>query len=333
MVLFGHAAFQYLHAGCELGLFRLLHRRPGLDRQALGEELGLPERPASILLFGTTSLRLVERTDDTYRNGAVINALMTTGQWTAFEAAVEFEAHINYGGLQDFSASLKENSNIGLRRIPGEGPTLYHRLSQNQELNEVFFHYMHSWSDMVNRHLIEMVDFSRVHRMLDVGGGDGVNAIALASAFPHLRVTVLELTDVVPRAQRQIIAAGVEDRVRAVAGDMFVGLPTGHDCMLFAHQVQIWPVEKNIELFCKAHAALSAGGQVIVTNSMASDSGDGPLYAALDSAYFAAIPGGGGMVYSWGQIEECLHKAGFSTVERIRPEQAWTPLGIIRGIK
>ncbi|WP_433235003.1 methyltransferase [Actinomadura nitritigenes] len=333
MVLFGHAAFQHLHAGCELGLFRLLHNRPGLSLEAVRDELGLQDRPISILLFGTTALRLIEREDDHYRNGPLISRLMQHGQWEAFEAAVEFEAHINYNGLRDFTASLRENSNVGLRRIPGEGPTLYHRLAQNDHLNDTFFRYMHAWSQMVNRHLIEMVDFGHVSRLLDVGGGDAVNAVALASAFPHLKVTVLELADVVPRALAGIREAGVEDRVSAIEGDMFVELPAGHDCMLFAHQVQIWPMERNLDLFRRANAALPPGGRVIITNSMADDSGDGPLYAALDSAYFAALPGGGGRVYTWGQLEECLLEAGFTKVERIRPRGAWTPLGIILGIK
>lgn len=298
MILFGHAAFQYLHSGCELGLFEVLRDKPGLDQRRLRDELDLQDRPAALLLFGATALRLVERTGDQYRNGPMVRGLMERGQWTAFRAAVEFEAHINYNGLQDFPESLRQNSNVGLRRIPGDGATLYHRLAQNQELNETFFHYMHAWSEMVNRHLIEMVDFGGVHHLLDVGGGDGVNAVALAKAFPRLRVTVLELADVVPRVTATIGEAGVADRVGAVAGDMFVELPPGHDCMLFAHQVQIWPLPKNRELFRRAHAALPPGGRVIITNSMADDSGDGPLYSALDSAYFAALPGGGGMVYS-----------------------------------
>jgi predicted O-methyltransferase YrrM len=334
MILFGHAAFQYLRTGCELGLFDRLERTPGLSRENLQAELGLQDRPIDILLLGMTSLRLVERVGDAYRNSPLISTMMARGQWETFVAAVGFEAHISYPGLADFPASLRANSNVGLRRIPGDGPTLYHRLTRDEELSAVFFRYMHAWSEMVNHYLVELVDFSRVSRVLDVGGGDGVNAIALASAFPRLEVTVLELAQVVPRVVRRISEAGLADRVRAVAGDMFAeDLPAGYDCMLFAHQMQIWPLEKDTELLRRAHAALPPGGMVVIINSMSDDTRDGPLFAALDSAYFAAIPGGGGMIYSWSQLEGCLRRAGFSRTERVRCEGAWTPHGIILGTK
>jgi L-tyrosine C(3)-methyltransferase len=332
MLLFGHAAFQYLRAGCELGLFATLRETPGLDRAELMEKLKLDDRPIDVLLRAVKALDLVERDGDTYRNSPLVSTLMDRGEWDAFEAAVGFEAHLNYPGLADLAESLEKNTNVGLRRIPGDGETLYHRLMENEDLGQVFFRYMHAWSEMVNRHLVNLVDFRKFDRLLDVGGGDGVNAVAIASAFPDLDVTVLELPHVVPRTREVIAKAELSDRVHAVGGDMFVELPAGHDCMLFMHQVQIWPLDKNVELFRGAYAALPSGGTVIITNSIADDSG-GPLYTALDSAYFAAVPGGGGTVYSWNQLENCLREAGFDKIERVRPEQAWTPLGIIVATK
>lgn len=333
MLLFGHAAFQYLRAGCELDLFETLRETPDISRADLKNKLGLQDRPMDILLRGACALELIERNDGLYRNSPLISNMMDQGEWDAFEAAVGFEANINYPGLADFTASLRQNTNAGLRRIPGDGPTLYHRLTENESLNKVFFRYMHAWSEMVNRHLVELIDFRQVKRVLDVGGGDGVNAVALAEAFSHLDITILELPHVVPRAVEAVSKSGLNDRIRVVAGDMFVDLPAGHDCMLFAHQVQIWPLEKNIELFRRAYDSLPVGGVAIIMNSISDDSGDGALYTALDSAYFAALPGGGGTAYTWDQLETCLREARFEKVERVRPERAWTPLGIIVATK
>jgi hypothetical protein len=55
--------------------------------------------------------------------------------------------------------------------------------------------------------------FARVTSLLDVGGGVGTTAKAIAKAFPHVRCSVLELPQVVDRVS-------VDGTVEFVAGDM-----------------------------------------------------------------------------------------------------------------
>ena len=145
---------------------------------------------------------------------------------------------------------------------------------------------------MAAGYLINSVDFGSLTRVLDVGGGDATIAVAVAQAFPHLQITVLELPGVVPLAQRRVDEAGVSDRVQVIATDMFAEpFPPGHDGALFVHQLQIWPLDQDTELLRRAHEALPPGGSVVIMNSMSDDTGDGPLMAALDAAYFRGDPG------------------------------------------
>jgi ubiquinone/menaquinone biosynthesis C-methylase UbiE len=187
---------------------------------------------------------------------------------------------------------------------------------------------------MAARYLVQSFDFGRVKRVLDVGGGDATIAVAVARAFPHVHITVLELPGVAPLARRRVDEAGVGDRIQVIEGDMFANpFPPDHDGVLFVHQLQIWPLEQDTALLRRAYDTVPAGGTVVIMNSMSEDTGDGPLMAALDSAYFAALPGGGGMIYAWHKYEECLRAAGFTGIERIRPADAWTPHGVIVATK
>jgi hypothetical protein len=332
-LLFGHAGFQYLRAGTELGLFELLERRPGIERKELATELDLQDRALDILLLGVTSLRLVQHADDKYYNNPTISKLVSEDRWEVYKATIGFEAYVAYLGLADFTESLRANTNIGLRRVPGDGPTLYHRLTGDPELSQIFYRYMGTFSNMAAGYLTSSVDFGSLNRVLDVGGGDATIAVAVAKAFPHLRITVLELPGVVPIAQRTVDAAGLGERIEVVATDMFADpWPSGHDGAMFVHQLQIWPLDQDTELLRRAHEALPSGARVVIMNSMSDDTGDGPLMAALDAAYFAAIPGGG-MLYAWHKYEECLRAAGFGAIERIKPTGAWTPHGVIVATK
>jgi ubiquinone/menaquinone biosynthesis C-methylase UbiE len=332
-ILFGHAAFQHLNAACELGLFELLSERPGLTKDGVAERLGLADRAVDILLLGTTALGLTECGGGGYRTAGVVADLMAGGDWSRLRDTVAFEHHVTYEGLLDYTESLRANTNVGIRRVPGEGRDLYHRLAENPLMESVFYRYMRSWSELANPELVRHLDLSGATRLLDCGGGDAVNAIALAAAWPGLRVSVLEIEATALIARQRIAEAGLDDRVDVVVADMFAGdLPAGADCVLFAHQLVIWTLEQNTELLRKAHRALPDGGRVIVFNSMSDDDGRGPLVAALDSVYFAALPAEGGMIYTWAQHERCLRDAGFTTVQRI-PCDGWTPHGIIVATK
>jgi ubiquinone/menaquinone biosynthesis C-methylase UbiE len=332
-ILFGAAAFQQLNAACELGLFDLLHGRPDLSKEEIAAELRLQPRAIDILLLGATALRLTEKSGTRYRNSAVIDGMASNGLWQIFKDVVAFEQHICYAGQVDFTESLRANTNVGLRRVPGDAPDLYRRLSENGDLQQVFYRYMHSWSKLSNPLLFRNLDLSRARRLLDVGGGDGVNAIGVVTAFPHLEVTVLELPGGAAFARRTVADAGLSDRITIVEHDIFQGtFPEGFDCVLFSHLLVIWSPEENVALLKRAYQALTPGGRAAIFCSISNDEGSGPLMAALDSVYFAAIPAEGGMIYAWHQYETWLRESGFTRIERV-PCGSWTPHGLIYAYK
>lgn len=332
-ILFGHAAFQQLNAACELGLFELLEECPDLTAPDIAVKLGLAERANDILLLGATSLGTLTRQEGHYRLSSVIAALIKTDDWQRFKDTVAFEQYVVYEGQLDFTESLRTNSNVGLQRVPGTGRDLYHRLSENPHLESVFYRYMRSWSELANQQLVEILDLSTSSRLLDCGGGDAVNAIALARANEHLEVKILEIAQTVPITEKKIAEADLSERISVSACDMHAdAFPTGFDTIMFAHQLVIWTLEENTWLLRKAYESLPAGGRVIIFNSMSNDEGDGPVVAALDSVYFAALPAEGGMIYSWAQHEQCLRDAGFTAMQRIAIP-GWTPHGVIIATK
>lgn len=328
-ILFGAGAFQMLHAGCELGLFRLLRKQPGLSSSDIADELDLAARPAQILLLGTTALGLTVREDGRYHNSGLVDGMFDDGTWNMIEDLAEFQQNIAGPASVDFVASLRGNTNVGLRHFPGDGADLYQRIAGHPQLAQVFYRCMKSWSMLSNPVLVAGADLSSVGRVLDMGGGDGVNSIALAKANPGVEFTVFDLPGATEIAQNKIQRHGLRDRIGVVEGDMFADpFPKGHDCLLFANQLVIWSPEQNRLLLRKAYEALPDGGRVLIFSAISDETGDGPLYAALDNVYFATLPAGSSMLYHWAQYEEWLADAGFSEVVRI-PGNTWTPHGLV----
>lgn len=333
LIAFGQAAFQYLHAGCSLGVFDVLHGETGLTITEIAGRSALSENSARRLLLGLVSLGLLVERDGRYDNAPLLVTISDRGEWEVLSSLVAFHAEIVYPGETDFLESLKEGTNVGLRRFAGSGSTLYHRLADNPGLQAVFYRYMHSWSALSIPLLLRSIDFSTYSRIADICGGDATNAMAIARACPGVELTLIELPGNAEIAMGRIRKEGLESRIRVLEADVFRDeFPPDHDCFLFIHVLVIWPREVMLLLLQRACRALPAGGAVVIFSSISSDDAKGPLMAALDTAYFVSIPAGGGMIYSWKDYEECLLQAGFDEVRTIDCE-SWTPHGIVIGKK
>ena len=205
----GHSAFQLLWAGVELGLFDMLSEASGQTLEQIRERLSLGTYPCRILLTGLTALGLITKRGEKFHNAAITESLLTQGKPESLAPVLGWQAHIVYPGLLNFVESLKKGTNIGLSRFPGNGDTLYERLTSHPELEQIFQDAMSALSMQANRHLIETTyDFGRFSHIVDAGGGDSTNAIALARHYPSLKVTVFDSESVCGIAKEKIAAAG-----------------------------------------------------------------------------------------------------------------------------
>jgi predicted O-methyltransferase YrrM len=318
LVAGGHTAFQLLWAAVELDVFTFLSRHPGASAAQIAEAAGLQAVPSRILLVGLTALKLIVKDEDSFRNAAVVEELLTPDSPDNMIDVLGWQRYIVYPGEVDFVEALKQNRNVGLSRFPGDEDTLYQRLAHDPELEQAFQNAMSSLSGSANAMLASQVDFSGIAHLVDAGGGDGTNAITLAKAHPQLRVTVFDSPSVCARAQDNIAQAGLTDRIDTHPGNFFTDdFPAGIDCILLSHILTIWSPQNNIKLLQRAHDALSNGGRVMIFNMMSADTDDGPLVTALGSPYFLTIASGEGMMYSWQEYEGFLASAGFRQTERL----------------
>ena len=196
-------------------------------------------------------------------------------------------------------------------------PTLYQRLAHDPEVEQIFQDAMQELSVQANAHLARFVDLTGVKYLVDVGGGDGTNIIAVARRWPRLRATVFDSPTVCEIARRNIAASGLSDRLGAIAGECFSDpFPRDADCLMFAHFFTIWGEEKDRELLKKCHDSLPPGGRVVIFNMMQHDDETGPLSAAVGSPYFLTLATGRGMLYTWREYESWMRDAGFRSVRR-----------------
>jgi len=329
----GAAVIQLLRSGVELNAFTLLHEYRHLTLQELNAHIRIDEQSIRTLFMGLTSLRLVQKEGDRYANSRVIEELIAGGDWEVFKALVMFQAYIVYPGQIDYLESLIAGQNVGIRRYPGEGDTLYEKFRFDPRTKNIFYLYMNRYSDYAIPYVLAKVDFSSARQVLDVGGGGGSNAIALAAKNPQMEVTILDLPAAKQICEEQISRHGLSDRIKFVACDIFKDwFPKGFDDVLFFHELMIWNHSQIRYLLEQAHNSLGETGRVVIVGSVSNDSEDGPVMAALDTVYFRSVAAGHGMVYPWKDYERILLDVGFRSVTQIKCD-TWTPHGVIIGHK
>lgn len=330
LVMGGHIFFQTLSAATRLDLFSLLARRGPLTRAQIAADLDIDDKCARILLLGCTSLGLLRKVGATYGNSRLAQRLLNREAPGNILPIIAWQHHINYRPMHAFCDALRSNRNVGLDELAGEEATLYERLARSPELEKIFQEAMEAISVQANSMLARFVDFAHVRHLVDVGGGNGSNIIALAQKYPALRATVFDSASVCAIARQNISAAGLANRLAAVAGDGFTdAFPADADCILLAHFCTIWSEQKNRALLKKCHDVLPPGGSVIIFNMMQSDEETGPLSAAMGSPYFLTLATGEGMLYTWNEYQTWLREAGFT----VRTQRLPRDHGVILGVK
>jgi SAM-dependent methyltransferase len=157
-------------------------------------------------------------------------------------------------------------------------------------------------------------------RVLDVAGGSGAYACALADSTPELRATVLEREPVDAAARTLLAERGYGDRVTVATGDMFGDpLPADHDLHLFSHVLHDWGEADVRRLLAASFAALPPGGRLVDHDTHVDGAKTGPLPVAEYSVLLMhSTPG---KCWSLGELGAMLADAGFTGVSH-RPTAA-----------
>uniref|UniRef100_A0A0E0IP61 acetylserotonin O-methyltransferase n=1 Tax=Oryza nivara TaxID=4536 RepID=A0A0E0IP61_ORYNI len=102
--------------------------------------------------------------------------------------------------------------------------------------------------------------FQGISSLIDVGGGHGAAAAAIATAFPNIKCTVLDLPHIVAEAP------ATHSNIQFVGGDLFKFIPAA-DVVLLKCLLHCWQDDDCVKILrlCKeAIPARDAGGKVII---------------------------------------------------------------------
>lgn len=161
-------------------------------------------------------------------------------------------------------------------------------------------------------------DFSKVHSVADVGGGDGTMLIAMLRHHPHLRGILFDRPHVVERARARFEEAGVAGRAELVAGSFFESVPSGAEAYLMKSIIHDWSDEESVAILkrCREAAEATHGRLLIVERKLSEKVGPEDLDALLSDLNMLVNPGG--LERTTAEYADLFSRAGFK-LERTIP--------------
>jgi 3-hydroxy-5-methyl-1-naphthoate 3-O-methyltransferase len=303
----------------ELDLFEQLERGPGSSDQ-LAARMGTPQPSLERLLIALLALGLIKRDEaGVYSNSPLTLALTSRGPAGLAPALLEQKRHF-YDLFSHLTEAVK-SARPQIRYWPflkKDEPTedCYSVLARYPEEYALFLQAMDHGSLGVGKRIAEQVDFSAIHRLIDLGGGGGQVVRELAEAVPHLSLVLFDLEEACRFARERIQASGLTGRVQCVPGsllDDLRGALEPADAVLLSGVISDFDAEGRRRILENARALLRPGGRLLVSETLFNAERSGPLMPALLSLYM--LVGTRGNNFSPAEIRLALEEAGFDTIE------------------
>jgi hypothetical protein len=307
-----HATELLTAAVAHLNVFGRLAARP-MSADELRHDLGLAERPAVVLLTALRAMGLLTADGQGHLGlTALAREHLVPGGPLDVSDYVGLAA--DSPGVREMVERLRSNRPAGAREEKGAAFIYREGIESAMEREATARHLTLALAGRARNVaplLAERVPLDGARRLLDVGGGTGIYAVACLRKNARLRAVVWDRPEVLKVAREFADGYGVADRLECRPGDMFRdAVPADCDVMLLSNILHDWDVPECRALVRRCAEALPAGGRLLVHDVFLNDALDGPLPIALYSAALFALTEG--RAYSAAEYRDWLAAAGLT---------------------
>lgn len=306
----GFVYTQTLLACLRLDVLRMVYERPRTPGE-VARLAGLSTQAADILLRAAAALELLRaRGDGTYGLGLKGAALIDN---PGVCAMIEHNALL----YRDIADPVEF-----LRRAPADGELArfwgYAAEGEDAQLQPdqtaAYSRLMTVSQEMIAEEVLAAVSFAQCRRLLDVGGGHGAFAMAVARAWPGMAIAVFDLPGVVRGAVTASRAAGI-DRLTCHEGDFVRDpLPLGADVISLVRVLHDHDDQVVLRLLEEAARVLPRNGMLVIAEPMRGNGAEARMADAYFGFYLRGM--GRGRIRSAEEIAAVVARAGFVEVQR-----------------
>jgi ubiquinone/menaquinone biosynthesis C-methylase UbiE len=291
-------------AGMELDLFTPLKDGP-LTAEAIAEAAGTDRAKTGPLLHALVAIGLLKFDRGRFLNSPEADRFLVRGK-------------PDYIGMRHHAYRRRWNSVLCVAEtikagVPQRGMD-YARMPT--DVRDSFYRGTFTECLAAGRELAKSRDFSGFRSLVDVGGGSGGLAIAMAEAWPNLSITIADLPAIAPLAQRYIDEAGFTTRVNVCPTNVVSDPLSGsYDIAVMRGLFPVLTRDQIQSALANVYRALKPGSPVYVVGWILDDSRTSPLSYATYNLLFVNDYADG-LIRTEAEHRAWLEEAGFEYVFR-----------------
>lgn len=288
-------------------LFTILNRGRRTAKE-ISQTIQANERATEMLLNALVSLDLLTKQENYYANSVLSNRHLIKGNPYYLGDSIH-----HFHNMMDTWAMLRETIETG-------NPVSLKDLPEEVDPHDVrdFITAMHNLASVKTEEICSKIDLKEAKLLLDIAGGPGTYAIALARANPGLHAVVFDLEHTIRLTREFIAAAKIEDRVTTQAGNCLEDSfgEKVYDAILVSNLLHIYNPANNTRILRKCRDALRERGLIVIHEFVLDTTKTHPQFAAIFSLNML-LGTQEGESYSEDEYRVWLANAGFEDIKRI----------------
>ena len=175
-------------------------------------------------------------------------------------------------------------------------------------------------------------EFQRARKLLDLGGGHGLYAIAFSQTNPNLEGVLFDLPHVTEVAKEFIAKYGMQDRIAIIGGDFLEDdIGNGYDT-IFVSDVLYRKKDVLLGSLKKIHDALNDNGSIVLKHWLLNDDRTAPIVSVLFDLKLS-LQGDRHYIYTENEYIGLLQEVGFTSTRVLDISSSSSPSAIIIGMK
>ena len=275
---------------------------------------GIDPRATFRLLRACASLGLVTYDGSSFTATPLLGTLQREVPGSLHSLAIAWASPGHWQPWGRFTSALRTSAP---QTVPSLGGGIWDYYKEHPEEGAAFTQAMHGFTSGLVEDVVQVLDTSNVKLAADIGGASGTLVHGLMIANPHLQGIVVDLPEVVGRAEIAARELGLSNRSSAVGSNFFEYVPTA-DLYLLKHVLHDWNDDEAVAILKRCRESIHPGGKIVVVELLLGEMGEPAMGPLMDLNMMVMLTG---RERTLDEFRRLIEKAGFhfSKVQPIRP--------------